>query len=696
MSIFTVKTVEKKLLISHIIEKQFLVCGLNSKTLDDLQIPKYSLLKITFDKKIVYAQLRENSALNYLEISLSLDLRMNLNIDDDQPVNLEVLDANQAIEATDSILIVTNEDKRKFPSQIFWQNFSYKPLFKGYSFEKNNKKYTVINANLKAGSELFFILNDTKIQILTEKQFKDRKTLFQLKGNNEVILKLNALIYNPLKYNQYYEVLGMKNSNGILLVGPQGIGKTSLITTYLEEYALPNIYIDCNTLVNKYVGEAEETIRKLFLKLQEKKPSALVLDNFETIAKMASPGSMDYDKKIVNQICSSMSKISSEKDIFVIAIADSSVELTSEVRGNNIFGEEIFMKPPSITERKEILDYLVSKVKYDSSINLDQISEKCVGYVPADLEKLVQTSGRKAVTNFVKKGDDNINNLVITEDEINDSFKEIFPNCLKEFSFERTNVRWHNIVGHDKIINTIKERFIIPRKYSHIYEDVGLKGVRGLLLYGPPGTGKTLLAKAIANEFNFNFISVSGPELKKTYYGESEQKLRKIFTQASLTSPTIIFFDEMDSLFRDRGAKNGEGVAGSLTGQLLTLIDGIKEVKDVIVVGTTNRKEDLDAAILRAGRIDLHLEIDYPNTTAVKQLFSYYTKNLVLDGVTIEKLVSVFSTNNRLTGASIHSICSQLLERSIILNNPKVIDNKVVNEVLKLKQENNSEGIYGS
>ncbi|MDO9288340.1 MAG: AAA family ATPase, partial [Thermodesulfovibrionales bacterium] len=247
--------------------------------------------------------------------------------------------------------------------------------------------------------------------------------------------------------------------------------------------------------------------------------------------------------------------------------------------------------------------------------------------------------------------------LHVTMDNFLEALKEVEPSAIREFFVEVPDVKWDDVGGLENIKRELIEAIEWPLKYSELFKKANTQPPKGILLYGPPGTGKTLLAKAVASQTGVNFISVKGPSLISKYIGESERGIREVFKKAKQASPTILFFDEIDSLVPKRSAAGDSQVIERVISQFLTEMDGVEELKGVVVLAATNRLDLIDPAILRSGRFDLLLELPMPDQTTREEIFRIHTKNKPLaDDVDLKELAK---ETEDWAGSDIEFICKR-------------------------------------
>ncbi|MEE8383480.1 MAG: AAA family ATPase, partial [Nitrosopumilus sp.] len=251
-------------------------------------------------------------------------------------------------------------------------------------------------------------------------------------------------------------------------------------------------------------------------------------------------------------------------------------------------------------------------------------------------------------------------------------------------------ITYDELGGLKNEVLKIREMVELPMRHPELFEKIGVEAPKGVLLYGPPGTGKTLLAKAVAGETNAHFISLSGPEIMGKYYGESEGKLREIFTQAEENAPSIIFIDEIDSIAPKRDEVSGE-VEKRIVSQLLTLMDGMKSRGKVVVIAATNRPDSIDPALRRPGRFDREIEIGIPDDEGRYDILSIHTRGMPIDKKVDLKQIS--KVTHGFVGADLESLCKEAAMRSLrrILPEIDLDEDKISKEILQKIQINSED-----
>ncbi|MFB6311676.1 MAG: AAA family ATPase, partial [Salinirussus sp.] len=316
--------------------------------------------------------------------------------------------------------------------------------------------------------------------------------------------------------------------------------------------------------------------------------------------------------------------------------------------------------------------------------------ENTHGFVGADIEQLAKEAAMTALRRIRPELDleadeidaETLERLEVTEEDMKDALKGIEPSALREVFVEVPDVSWEDVGGLEDTKERLRETIQWPLEYPAVFEQLDMQAAKGVLMYGPPGTGKTLLAKAIANESQSNFISIKGPELLNKYVGESEKGVREVFAKARENAPTVVFFDEIDSMAGERGRHQGDsGVGERVVSQLLTELDGLEQLEDVVVIATTNRPDLIDQALIRPGRLDRHVHVPVPDEAARRKIFEVHTRNKPLaEGVDLDRLAR---KTEGYVGADIEAVCreaSMAASREFIASvDPEDIDSTVGN-----------------
>ena len=481
-------------------------------------------------------------------------------------------------------------------------------------------------------------------------------------GLGDQVKRVREMIELPLRHPELFTKLGIDAPKGVLLYGPPGTGKTLLAQAVANE-ADANFYsIQGPEIISKFVGEAEQKLRDIFNEASKNAPSIIFIDEIDSIAPKREEVTGEVEKRVVAQLLTLMDGLKSRGKVVVIAATNRQNAIDPALRRPGRFDREIELGVPDKKGRLEILKIHTRGMPLAKDVNLEEIAAKTYGYVGADLAALAREAAMKTLRRFLPKMNLEeetipvkiIENLKVTKEDFNKAFMEIQPSALREVFVESPNIHWNDIGGLDEVKKELKEAIEWPLKKPAMFKRMGIKPPRGILLYGPPGTGKTLLAKAVATESESNFISVRGPELLSKWVGESEKGIRETFRKARQAAPCIIFFDEVDSIAPKRGSYLGSNATETVVNQILTEMDGLEELKDVVVIAATNRPDMVDPALLRPGRFDRLIQVGIPDKETRKKIFEVHLKKVpIAKDVKIEKLAE--KTENY-SGADIQAV----------------------------------------
>ncbi|NQV00499.1 MAG: CDC48 family AAA ATPase, partial [Parcubacteria group bacterium] len=546
-------------------------------------------------------------------------------------------------------------------------------------------------------SDIVLVTKDTQIKLkekLTEIGAVD--VMYEdIGGLRKEIDLVREMIELPLRHPELFQNIGIDPPKGVLLYGVPGTGKTLLAKAVAAESDAHFISIKGPEIMTKYYGDSELRLREIFEEAEEKAPSIIFIDEIDSIAPKRDEmtGERQLERRVVSQLLSLMDGLKARGQVVVIGATNKPDILDEALRRGGRFDREIEIGVPDKNGRKEVLQVHSRGMPLAKDVNLDELANITHGFVGADLSGLCKEAGMHALRKLMPKINlENsiptkiIEKLEITKEDFYEALKLIEPSALREVSIEIPNIKWSDIGGLEKAKQELIETVEWPLKHPELFEYAKTKIPKGILLYGAPGTGKTLLAKAVASESETNFISIKGSELISKYIGESEKKVREIFRKAKQASPCILFFDELDSVAPERGTRSGDsGVSERFVSQLLTELDGIEELKGVLVLAATNRKDLLDPALLRPGRFDRLIEVPFPNEKTRLEIFNIHTKGKPLNsGVDLKQLAK---KTNDYSGADIEAVCaiaSKFAIREFIENRKEIA---VKEDVKKFKIE---------
>ena len=448
--------------------------------------------------------------------------------------------------------------------------------------------------------------------------------------------QVREMIELPMRHPELFKRLGIDPPKGVLLHGPPGTGKTLIAKAVANEIDASFHTISGPEIMSKYYGESEEQLRDVFEEASEGAPSIIFMDELDSIAAKREEAGGDVERRVVAQLLSLMDGLEERGEVVVIGATNRVAAIDPALRRGGRFDREIEVGVPDRDGRKEILQVHTRNMPLVDEIDLDEYAENTHGFVGADLESLAKESAMHALRRIRPEIDlesdeidaDVLNSIQVTESDFKQAIKGIEPSALREVFVEVPDVSWDQVGGLEDTKERLRETIQWPLEYPEVFEELDMQAAKGVLMYGPPGTGKTLLAKAVANEAESNFISIKGPELLNKFVGESEKGVREVFSKARENAPTIVFFDEIDSIATERGKNSGDsGVGERVVSQLLTELDGLESLEDVVVIATTNRPDLIDSALLRPGRLDRHVHVPVPDEDARRKILEVHTRN---------------------------------------------------------------------
>ncbi|MEM2377524.1 MAG: CDC48 family AAA ATPase [Candidatus Korarchaeum sp.] len=484
--------------------------------------------------------------------------------------------------------------------------------------------------------------SDTEIEIsekpVTEERKVPRVTYEDIGGLKDAIQKIREMVELPLRHPELFRHLGIDPPKGVLLFGPPGTGKTLLAKAVANESNAHFISISGPEIMSKYYGESEKRLREIFEEAEKNAPSIIFMDEIDAIAPKREEVTGEVERRVVAQLLALMDGLKGRGEVIVIGATNRPEAIDPALRRPGRFDREIEIGVPDREGRKEILLIHTRNMPLADDVDLDKLADITHGFVGADLAALVREAAMAALRRVLPKIDldaesiplEVLEELKVTNDDFLEALKLVQPSALREISIEIPNVTWEDVGGLEDVKRELREIVELPLKNPDSFRRMGIEPPRGVLLYGPPGCGKTLVAKAVANESEANFISVKGPELLSKWVGESEKAVRMIFRKARQVAPAIIFIDEIDSLFPRRGIHADSGVSERVVSQMLTEIDGIQPLRDVVVIGATNRPDLIDPAILRPGRLERLVYVGPPDAQSRYQILRVLTKRVPL------------------------------------------------------------------
>jgi len=551
------------------------------------------------------------------------------------------------------------------------QRFLGRPIMKG-----DNLSIGVL------GQAIPFVVAKTKpqnvVQILnsTDLEIKEKPVRVELRefavryedigGLRDEISRVREMVELPMKHPELFEKLGILPPKGVLLYGPPGTGKTLIAKAVASETNAYFIPLNGPEIVDKYYGESEKKLREIFGEAQENSPSIIFIDEIDSIAPKREETKGEVERRIVAQLLALMDGLVERGNVVVIAATNRVDSIDPALRRPGRFDREIEVGVPDRDGRKEVLQIHTRSMPLSDEVDLDEIASSTHGFVGADLASLSREAAMQTLKRILPQIDlerdeipvEILDSLKVERSDFVEAMKIVSPSALREVFVEVPDVKWGDVGGLAEVKGLIKEAVEWPLKYPDSFKRMGIRPAKAMLLYGPPGCGKTLLAKAAANESEANLIAVKGPELLSKWVGESEKGVREIFKKAKQAAPTIILFDEIDALASRRRGDDSSGshVTETVVNQILTEMDGIESLENVIIIGATNRPDLIDPALLRPGRFDSRIIVPVPDRDARREIFRIHTKEMPIKDVDLDELAG---KTKGYSGADIEAVCRE-------------------------------------
>jgi transitional endoplasmic reticulum ATPase len=683
------------------------IVAISSKDMEENGINSGDLIKVGNIKKMILRAVRINNdsvgkigidgeTRSSLGISLGEKIsieKFNQKINELKSIEISVLESGSlTAEQIKDAVIPSLKDKRN--EHLFRETFSGSPVSIGQRtsipLSNGEKLICVVSKIQPKNLEFGMMTENTKIIISDSIGSSSGVNIHyeDIGGLDEEIAKIREMVEFPMKHPKIFEKLGVGAPKGVLLTGPPGTGKTLLAKAVATETDAKFISIAGPEIMSKYHGGSEENLRAKFEEAQKNTPAIIFIDEIDAIAPKRGETTDQAEKRVVTQLLTLMDGLKSRGQVVVMAATNRPDDLDEALRRPGRFDRELRINPPTEKGRKEILEIHARNMPIeDKDELLAEIAKKTIGFTGADLEVLCKEAALHSVKPFYndlmklseemensgvdantdkedavskeekeifRKREDLLNNLIVKREDFMYAMRTVEPSAMREVLIQKPHVNWEDVGGLEEAKAKLRELVELPLIRPDLFTKAGIKPGKGILLSGPSGTGKTLLAKAVANEANANFISVKGPELISKWVGESEKHVREIFKKARQVAPSIVFFDEFDSISKARGMSLNDSTE-RVVNQLLTELDGMEELEKVVVIAATNRKDLIDPSILRPGRIDSIVELGIPDKETRKKILEVHTKKMPLEKNI--KLEDYVQKTPDWTGADIESLC---------------------------------------
>ena len=643
---------------------------IDPKIIEDQNWNIGQILELTYNKK-TYVKLWPATPQEYGAGIIKIDgiTRQNIGAGIDDKISIKSV---EAVKAEQIILSPTEKITTDGLQEYMIYNYLNHVFSNGDS----------ISLNTQMGSRVQFVVTNTKPSkpvIVTENTiFKlgsltkaidtsvPRITYDELGGLKNEVQKIREMVELPMRHPELFDKIGVEAPKGVLLYGPPGTGKTLLAKAVAGETNAHFISISGPEIMGKHYGESEERIREIFTQAEENSPSIVFIDEIDSIAPKRDEVSGELEERIVSQLLTLMDGMKSRGNVVVIAATNRPDSIDPALRRPGRFDREIEIGIPDDEGRFDILSIHTRGMPIDEKVDLKQISKTTHGFVGADLEILSKEAAMKSLRRILPEIDydeekissEILEKIQITSDDFRDALKEVSPSALREVQVQVPNVSWDDVGGLENLKEELKEAVEWPIKYKDAYDYVNVESPKGILLDGPPGTGKTLIAKALAKMTDSNFISIKGPELLSKWVGESERGIREIFRKARQAAPCIIFLDEVDALVPRRGSGGSNShVTENVVSQILTEIDGLEELNNVLIIAATNRLDIVDEAFLRPGRFDRIIKVPNPDEKGRQHIFEIHTKSKPL--ASDVKISEIVKLTDNFSGAEIAAVANR-------------------------------------
>ena len=643
-------TKKVSLIVQHAYSSESGYAFLSNEDRGKLGISAGDFVKVSGEKTAL-AKARYHPNVHPGKVVLTKDVRIKSAANFDSPVSLEKITPLYA----DKITIQPKGESIPVQDADIFRNILQGELvYKGYEF--NLSYYYNFIVSEVSPSEYAIVTSATQF-IYKDRVHKEEETEARpevhyedIGGLGRELSQVREMIEYPLRHPEVFEKLGIEPPKGVLLYGPPGTGKTLIAKAVATESQAQFYEISGPEIVSKYYGDSEEKLRDIFKEAEKNAPAIIFIDEIDSIAPKRDESKGEMERRVVAQLLSLMDGMKSRGKVIVIAATNLPDAIDPALRRGGRFDREIEIGVPDKDGRKQILEIHTRNMPLSENVDIKRYADRTHGFVGADLSLVAKEAAMHALRReFPNMNPDEtpspekLESLRVTAEDFESALKMVQPSAMREVFVEVPDIHWDNVGGLDSVKDELQQAVEWPIKYADVYKQFATKSPKGFLLFGPPGTGKTLLAKAVANESECNFISVKGPELMSKWVGESEKGVREIFRKARLAAPSIIFFDEIDAIVPKRGSYEGSShVTESVVSQFLTELDGLEELKNVVVIGATNRPDMIDPALMRPGRLEQHIFVPPPDEAGRKQILAVYLREvseMISEDVSVDTLV---------------------------------------------------------
>ncbi|RBI59840.1 AAA family ATPase [halophilic archaeon] len=649
------------------------IARLSQASMDELEIQPGNIIEITGHRRTVAKVRHAYEGDPEDVIRIDANVRTNADVDVDDYVEVTPVEP----EAADSVTIA-------LPERVMLRGAE--PYLKRHLLDRPVVRGDTIHMRLLGQSIVFFvtqtdptgpviITDQTEFTIrdtpISEEDLREEHaempeempdvTYEDVGGLNRELGMVREMIELPMRQPELFRRLGIAPPKGVLLYGPPGTGKTLIAKAVANEIDASFFTLSGPEIMSKYYGESEERLREIFEEAQENSPAIVFIDELDSVAPAREEVTGEMEQRVVAQLLSLMDGLEARGDVVVIGATNRIDAVDPALRRGGRFDREIEIGVPDRNGRLEILQIHTREMPLTDDVDLGEYADRTHGFVGADIESLAKEAAMNAlrrVTQGIDMEEDlppeDLEEIEIIEDDFEEAFQSVEPSAMREVLVEIPDVSYDDVGGLEQVKHELVRSVEWPLTYPQMFNKLRTEAPKGVLLYGPPGTGKTLMARAVANASNVNFISVRGPELLNKFVGESERAVREVFQRARQTAPTIIFFDEIDSIAPERGGSFDSQVTERVVSQLLTDLDGIEELRGVFVLGATNRPDMIDRALLRPGRLEKNIYVPVPDQEARREIFLVHVRDMpVADDIDFDDLAE---QTDGYTGGDIEAI----------------------------------------